>query len=84
MNSSEAQLEDRLASHISTELSLEPDVVVEPDTDLFDEGVLDSLGVVELVTWIEHEHGRSIPQKDVTLANFSTVAAIAAYLRGDR
>jgi acyl carrier protein len=52
--------------------------------DLLTSGVIDSLGVLRLVEFIEHRWGVRVPDEDVTLANFGSVDAIAEYLERRR
>ena len=54
------------------------------DTALFSEGLLDSLSVMELVTFVEAEAGVRIPPQDIVLENFDTVACIVRYVDGLR
>lgn len=54
-------------------------VPLEEDTALFSRGLIDSLNVVELVTFVEEEIGRPIPPADITLDNFDSIARIARY-----
>ncbi len=53
---------------------------LQPDTDLLLSGVLDSLGVVRVVHWLEDELGIEIDPADVVLENFQTVGAMVAYV----
>ncbi len=55
---------------------------VSADEDLLLTGLLDSLGVMTLVMHLEALRGQTIPPQDVTIENFSSVAAIATYLKG--
>jgi acyl carrier protein len=48
--------------------------------DLLLSGILDSLGVMSLVAFLENEGGISIPAQDLTLENFTSVDAISSYL----
>ncbi len=50
------------------------------DTDLLLSGTIDSLGVIRITHWLEERTGRAVPPGDVTLENFESVAAIAAYV----
>ena len=52
------------------------------DEDLLLTGQIDSLGIVALVAHLEELREAPIPAQDVTLENFKTVSAIAAYLNG--
>jgi len=62
-----------LVSLINKKLSLDPDIAVEPATDLAETGLVDSLGVVEIVHWMEEELDVEIDPGDVVLENFRTV-----------
>ncbi|MEJ7606939.1 MAG: acyl carrier protein [Bryobacteraceae bacterium] len=52
------------------------------DDDVIPEAsLLDSAGIMELIMWYEAHWDLSIPQQDLTIENFGTVDAMAAYLR---
>ncbi len=53
---------------------------ITPEQDLLISGIVDSLGVMRLVTHIESQWDITIPPEDVTLENFSTVNNIVDYL----
>lgn len=53
-------------------------VVVDADTPLFATRLLDSLKVLELIAFTEQAIGRAIPDSDIRMDNFQTVARIAA------
>ncbi|MDH4144335.1 MAG: acyl carrier protein [Acidimicrobiia bacterium] len=55
------------------------DEPVGPDTDLLLSGIVDSLGVVRIVHWLEERLGIDIDAADVTLDNFQTVDAMVDY-----
>lgn len=69
-----------LVEFIMADVALEEDRI-EGDTDLLLTGLVDSLGVVLIVEWIETELGRTIDPADVVLENFQTVDAMMEYLR---
>lgn len=71
---------DQLRDYIRGELLGDPDAEIAPDQDLLLSEMLDSMGVTRLVAHIESEIGREVPPEDVTLENFQSLAAIAAYL----
>ncbi|HEX8072349.1 MAG TPA: acyl carrier protein [Pyrinomonadaceae bacterium] len=48
--------------------------------DLFKTGALDSFSLVDLVGLLEEQCGIKVPDKDVTPANFQTIAAIESYV----
>lgn len=49
------------------------------DTDLFEEGLLDSFGMVELLTTMEQEFGITVSPEELEFENFRSVNAIAAF-----
>ena len=59
-------------------------IQVEADDDLLGEGLIDSMGVMWLVAFIEEKFGIDVPLEDVTINNFRTIALIDAYLNKKR
>ncbi len=56
----------------------------DPDTDLFDSGVLDSLSTMQLITDMERELDIQIDVDDFRHDNFQTVDAIVLMVKGYR
>ncbi|HEU4702447.1 MAG TPA: phosphopantetheine-binding protein [Conexibacter sp.] len=54
--------------------------VPSPDTDLVDEGLIDSLALVSLITEIELEFGVRLPLDEFDLARFRSAEQIAAVI----
>lgn len=52
------------------------------DDDLLTSELVDSLGMMTLVTFIEDRFGIRVPPEDVTIESFSTISAIVSYLEG--
>ena len=73
-------LETDLLAVINREISLDPTVEIVGDTDLLLTDLVDSLGVVEIVAWLEERLGIEIDPVDVVLENFQTVDRMLAYL----
>ena len=58
---------------------------VSADTPLFAGGLVNSLGILELIAWTERAAGRRIPDVDIRMDNFRTVARIAeVFVEGRR
>jgi acyl carrier protein len=70
-------LHARLKAFFSEELSVEVSSV---DTDLAQTGILDSLALVELLTYIEKEFGTEISLDNVEIEDFRSIARIAEYV----
>lgn len=54
------------------------------DTPLLDSGVIDSTGVLELVTFLESEFGVKVQDEEIVPENFETVGRIAAFVDSKR
>ena len=76
----DAAFEAALIEFIMSDVALD-EGQIEGDTDLLLTGLVDSLGVVVIVEWIETELDRSIDPADVVLENFQTVDAMMEFLR---
>lgn len=57
-----------------------PDVQVADAELLLEAGIVDSMGVIEMLEYLQHEFGVSVPDEDVTEENLGSMAAIAAYV----
>jgi acyl carrier protein len=53
---------------------------IEPDKLLLEEGVLDSLGLQQLVTFLENEYSVQFTDDHFTPENFESVRAIARFV----
>ena len=53
---------------------------LEADQDLLGSGLIDSLGMMNLVAFVEEQFEVSIPPGDLTIENFMTIDAISTYL----
>jgi acyl carrier protein len=52
------------------------------DTDpLLENGILDSLGILEIVTFIEHEFHITLNDDDLVPKNFQSIECIAAFVQ---
>jgi acyl carrier protein len=69
-----------LVEMIIAEVSLDPSAEITSSTDLLLTGLVDSLGVVQIVAWIEDQMGIEIEPVDVVLENFQTVDLMLAYI----
>lgn len=71
-----------IRDYIGNELVRDPGVLpLENSTPLLDSGVLDSLGLLRLVVFIQDQFGITMDDLDVVPEHFASVDAICAYLR---
>lgn len=61
-------------------LYMRPDFRVDPDESLLRAGVIDSLGVMEVIAFVEDSSGIQVAEDEITEANFGTLNAIARYI----
>jgi len=79
----ETEARDRVRAYIVENfLYTRPDFAFGDDDSLLRKGVFDSLGVMEVIGFIEQTWGADVPHEDITEANFGTVAGIARYVAG--
>ena len=71
---------DALLTFINDEISLDPTQEITLDTDLLLTGLVDSLGVVEVVAWIEEQVDAPVDPTDVVLENFQTVQRMIDFM----
>ncbi len=77
-----SELRADLVSMIQSEVSLDPGVDIATDTDLLLSGLVDSLGVVQIVGWLEDRLDVQIDPVDIVLENFETVDSMVAFANG--
>jgi acyl carrier protein len=73
-------LSEKLSRYIATDLLNRNDLTIGVDDDLLGSGLLDSLSVMAVVSFIEQETNISVPPEDVLIENFSSIGSIDAYL----
>lgn len=77
------KMKESIIQFIKSEISNKKLEDFNGDEMLFDSGIIDSLGIMRLISFIENESQKKIPYQDLTADNFSTVNRIVAYLSRD-
>lgn len=72
-------MKEKLIRFVSDEI-LSGTVEVSGDDGLLEEGMVDSLGMVRLVGFIEDSFGFQVPPVDFTIENFQSIDSLTAYL----
>jgi acyl carrier protein len=62
-------------------LYMRQDYRLQDDDPLLAKGVIDSLGVGEIIAFVEQRFGVRFPDEDITEANLGSVSAIVRYVR---
>ena len=55
--------------------------IIEDDSPLLDSGIIDSLGVLDLVSFIEKKFKITIVDQDLMAENFESIASMAAFVQ---
>jgi acyl carrier protein len=75
------QITNEVLSFISIELIGDDEsVTLSSDVDLLGSGLVDSLGIMRLVAFLEETYATSVPPEDVIIDNFLTINSIVAYV----
>jgi len=75
-------IEEQIRLHIlHTQLPGEDPEKLQIDDDLLDSGILDSMGIMQLVTYLEKAYGISIPTGEIEPEQFASVATLAEFVR---
>lgn len=76
-------MEQTIIKHIAEELASEEiDGGLEASDDLLGGGILDSLGMMKLITFIEETFNIEVAPEDMVIENFMTVENICEYING--
>lgn len=72
---------EKLLNYIQEQLlNNELDDDLEAQDDLLGDGILDSMGMMKLILYIETEFNTKVPPQDMIIENFMTVEHIVQYL----
>lgn len=74
-------IENKIETYIRDyfEIGDDPDLTL--DTHLFDEGFVDSLGAVQIVSFVEETFNIEITQRDLTLYPMNTINEIVEVIK---
>ncbi len=71
-----------IIQYIVNELLAGTEVNISENDDLLGSGLIDSMGIMRLIAFLENQFGIKIPPQDMTIENFMTVSDIESYLNG--
>jgi len=76
-----AEIADRTRAYVRENfLYMRPDWPLQDEDPLFGGGVIDSIGVIELVAFLQKEFGCTLEEDEITERNLGSVGAIARFL----
>ncbi|SHJ37789.1 acyl carrier protein [Pseudozobellia thermophila] len=77
-------MKDKIAQFIIEHLANETLATIDGNEDLLGNGIIDSLGMMQLINYIENEAGIQIPPQDMVLENFMTIENMMAYITSSK
>jgi acyl carrier protein len=81
----ETQIRDRIRTYLDENfLYMLPDFVLGDDDRLLERGVVDSMGIVELLTFLEDEFAVKAEDDEISEANLGSVRAIVNFVATKR
>jgi len=81
MHTLEQQSIDRVREFVRENfLYMRPDFVFGDGDHLLERGIIDSLGVVEVVQFLEQEFGIDVAEEEISEANLGSLRAIARFV----
>ena len=81
----EAEIVDETRRYIAENfLYARPDRVVAQDEHLMERGIVDSMGMMELIDFLEERFGVRPPDEEITEQNFATLGRIANFVSRQR
>ena len=76
------KIKTKIRSFISENFLFGDDNGLKDDTSFLDEGIIDSTGVLELVTYLEEEYEIEVEDDELIPENLDSIDNIAVYLEG--
>ncbi len=73
-----------LREFVTKNFYIPPDSALEETTSFLERGIIDSTGVLELVTFLEDHFGIAVADDELVPANFDSLRALAAFVERKR
>jgi acyl carrier protein len=75
------QIEGRIRQFIVEKLYFAENNSLRDQDSFLETGVIDSMGVMELVAFVQSEFGVSVEQREVVVENFDSIQKLAEFIR---
>ena len=75
------EIENRIRQFILQNLYYAEDGTVGDEDSFLENGVIDSMGVMELVAFIQSEFGVGVDQQEIVVENFDSIRKLADFVR---
>ncbi len=75
------QIEDKIREFILKNLYYAEDNTIADEDSFLETGVVDSMGVMELVAFIQSEFGVEVAQNEIVVENFDSIRKLSNFVR---
>jgi acyl carrier protein len=76
------EIRKELEQFILNELAIDQDITsLTPDDDLLSQGIIDSLGILKLSTFIEEKFGVKVSDMDLVPENFQNLESLTEFVK---
>jgi acyl carrier protein len=69
-----------IRTFVNSELLYRKDQEIDPTMNLIESGVIDSMTLLRLTSFLEEHYGIEIPDEDIVADNFRSLSAIEAFV----
>ena len=73
-------MKEKIIEYIKKDISNDPSEDIDVNEDLLGNGIIDSIGMIKLISFLQEEFEIEVPSEDMTVENFMTVQNIMAYI----
>jgi acyl carrier protein len=78
------ETENKIRQFILTNLYYAEEAFIGEDDSFLETGVIDSMGVMELVAFVHSEFGVEVAQQEIVVENFDSIRKLANFVRRKR
>lgn len=71
----------KIRAYILSDIASDENLSISDDDDLLGTGIIDSMGIMKLVAFLENEADVKIPPGEIVIENFMNLNAIEQYLK---
>lgn len=79
-----ADVRERILAFVQARFPAAANMRLADDASLLDSGVIDSLGVLDIVSFLEESFGVKVGDEELTPQNFESVGALARFVAAKR
>lgn len=75
------EIQNQLRDYIVKQFMYDqPNARLDPDTDLLNDGIVDSMGILQVVNFLEEKFGVQVSDDEITPENFRSLRALVDFI----